>query len=449
MGRRVPAPRILVGVMERGGGDGSEDAGAARKGARRAVRAFAHRDFRLYISGQMVSLVGTWMQSVAQGWLVWRLTHSTAMLGVVGFCQMGPMLAFGLIGGLAADRFDRRRIVIATQSVMLVQATLLAALTLGGVVRPWHVLVLATLLGVANAFDMPGRQSFIVHLVGRDDLPNAIAINSSVFNSARIVGPAVAGLVVARWGEGVCFAVNAVSYVAVIAGLLALRVRPTPRAAGPGNALGELREGFAYAWNARHARWLLVLLAAAGFFGMSYSAFMPAFAGEVLGGGPHELGMLLTATGLGALVAASFLAGHSELPFLARLAPYCVPFFGAMLIVFAAVRSLAAALFASALVAVGMITQLFLTNTLLQSLVPDRLRGRVVSIYSVTFGGFAPLGSLALGQVAHVLPLQTVVAAGGAAAAAIGLVLARPLSDAVRAAVEARVPGRAAEPEVR
>ncbi len=274
----------------------------------RTLRALRHRNFRLFFFGQMVSLTGSWMQGLAQGWLVWRLTQSTFLLGLVGFAQLAPVLLLGLVGGVAADRFERRRIVLATQVVALAQSVALAALTLSGRITVGQVLALATVMGVVNAFDFPGRQSLISELVEREDLGNAIALNSTIFNGARIVGPSLAGAIVAAWGEGTCFAINAVSYLAVIASLLAMRFPARPAAAARDGAWRGLLEGVAYARRTPHVRALLGLVALTSVFGMSYLSFLPAFAGGVLERGPGGLGLLMGSVGAGAVVGALSLA---------------------------------------------------------------------------------------------------------------------------------------------
>lgn len=295
----------------------------------RTFRALRQRNFRLFFAGQFLSLIGSWMQSLAQGWLVWRLSHSSYLLGLVGFCQMGPVLLLALLGGVAADRFKRHRLVLTTQTIMLVQAVALSALTLGGWIQIWHVMVLAAVLGSVNAFDMPGRQAFLVQMVGSEDLGNAIALNSTIFNGARIIGPAVAGVVVNLWGEGACFAINAASYLAVLVSLLAMRLPPQPVHDGGTGAWGHIREGLGYAWDAHHVRALLALMIVIGFCGLPYLSFLPAIAGGVFHTGPHGLGVLMTSVGIGALIAAVFFAHRQGVAGLGRVAPLSASGFGA------------------------------------------------------------------------------------------------------------------------
>jgi len=405
--------------------------------AGRAFRALRHRNFRLFFAGQLVSLVGSWMQMLAQGWLVWRLSGSAWLLGALGFGQMGPVLALGLFGGLVADRFDRRRLVLATQALLALQAILLAAVTLSGMVQVWMVLVLAAFLGCVNAFDMSARQAFLLDMAGREDLGNAIALNSSLFNGARIAGPALAGWVVARWGEGACFTVNAVSYVAVLGGLLAMRLpERAPRPESAGNWRQELAEGFAYAWRTPAVRDVLGLLIATSLFAAPYTVFLPAFAGGVHQAGSRGLGILMSAVGLGALAGALTVGYRKGTKGLGRLAGLSAAGFGITLTAFALSGSFA--LSAALLLGTGffMMIEVACINTLLQTLAPPALRGRIISFYVVGFIGMTPLGSLALGRLAQAFGAPDVLAVAGLlAVAAAGVFLARV--PGVRAAMAA------------
>ena len=389
--------------------------------ASRALRALRYRNFRLFFFGQLTSLIGSWMQSLAQGWLVWRLTHSAAMLGLVGFCQFAPVLAFGLIGGIAADRFDRHKLVIATQSGLLIQSVILAALTMLGKIQIWQILVLALVLGTVNAFDMTARQSFLVRMVGREDLGNAIALNSSVFNGARIVGPALAGFVVERWGEGVCFSINSLSFLAVLASLLAMRLEPEQPQALPASAWGYLKEGFAYAWATPQVRHILALLVASSLFAFPYSFLLPAVVGGLLHRDASDLGILWAFAGVGALTAALAIAGRVGTRGLGRLAGIGATAFGLILVAFGLSPNfwLSCALIAG--LGFCMMTQLAATNTLLQNLSPDVLRGRVVSLYVITFIGASPVGGLAMGRLAKAVGMREVLVASGILGAVSGL----------------------------
>ncbi len=352
------------------------------------------------------------MQNLAQGWLVWRLGGSPWLLGLVGFAQSFPVLLLGLLGGWAADRFDRHRLVMLMQTASLVPSVVLAALTLSGAVQIWHVIVLAAFLGAVNAFDMPARQAFLVRMVGLEDLGNAIALNSSIFNGARIVGPAVAGLVTGLWGEGACFALNALSFGAVLASLAAMRLDRERRRSGPG-AWHQIREGLAYAWRTPHTRALLGLITATSLLGLPYSALLPAIAGGVLGTDARGLGLLMSCAGIGSLAGALSMARRASLKGLGRHAGLMASLFGATLALFALSERFA--LSAALLVVLGFcfMSQMAAVNTLLQSLVPEPLRGRLMSLYVVTFVGMTPLGSLAMGHFSSRFGVQEVLFAGG------------------------------------
>ena len=377
------------------------------------VRAFRHRNYRLFFGGQLVSLTGTWMQSVAESWLVFRLTGSSALLGVSSFASLAPVFLFATVGGTVADRVNRHRIIVATQSASMVLPLVLAALTLTHTVRVWHVFVLAGILGVVNAFDIPARQSFLVEMVGREDLMNAIALNSSMVNGARVVGPAIAGLLVAAVGEGWCFLLNGLSYIAVIAGLLMMDVPPRPRRAADRSALRDTVEGFRFVARTAPIRALLVLLGVISFSGMPYSVLMPVFAESVLHGGPRGLGLLMGAAGLGALGGALSLVRRSGVRGLGRWVAAASASFGAALIAF----SLSRAFWLSALllipVGAAMMVEMASSNTLIQAMVPNELRGRVMAVYSMMFMGMAPFGALFAGWIAGRVGAPRTVAFGG------------------------------------
>jgi MFS family permease len=378
------------------------------------LRALRHRNYRLFFGGQLISLIGTWMQMVAQSWLVYRLTGSAVLLGFVGFSSQIPVFLLAPVGGAAADRYRRHRILIVTQTAAMLLAFVLAGLTLTGLVRVWQIFILAAFLGVVNAFDIPTRQAFVVDMVGREDLVNAIALNSSMINGARIVGPAVAGVLVASVGEGWCFFINAVSYLAVIAGLLLMRLTVRTRIPLPGPALAGIVEGFRYVRHTRPIRTLLLLLGLVSLTGMPYAVLMPIFADRILHGGARALGLLMGASGLGALAGALTLATRQGIRGLGRWVALAALGFGASLVLFSWSRTfwLSAAL----LLPVGfcMIIEMASSNTLIQSLVSDRLRGRVMAVYSMLFMGMAPFGSLLAGALASRLGAPATVALGGA-----------------------------------
>ncbi len=377
------------------------------------LRALSYRNFQLFFGGQLISLVGTWMQNVAQAWLVYRITGSEVLLGAVGFSGQIPVFLFSPLGGIVADRYSRRRVVIATQIASMLLAFALAALTLSGAIRIWHVFALSALLGVVNAFDIPARQSFIVDMVGRPDLMNAIALNSSMFNASRIVGPAIAGILVATIGEGWCFFANAVSYIAVIVGLLLMRVERHERLVQPGSPLSNIIEGFRFVIQNPPIHALLMLLGVVSLTGMPYAVLMPIFADRILHGGARAMGWLMGASGVGALVGALLLASRQHLRGLGTWVAVAACAFGAGLVAFSFSRLfwLSAAL----LVPLGfsMMIQMGSSNTLIQSMSPDRLRGRVMSVYSMMFMGMAPIGSLLAGACAGKLGAPLTVAAGG------------------------------------
>ncbi|MGC2368370.1 MAG: MFS transporter, partial [Candidatus Sulfotelmatobacter sp.] len=364
-----------------------------------ALRALRHRNFQLFFSGQLISLIGTWMQSVAQSWLVYRLTGSALLLGSVGFASQIPVFLFAPLGGITADRFNRRHIVIGTQVASMVLAFILAALTLLHKVQVWHVFVLAALLGVVNAFDIPGRQSFLVDMVGKEDLMNAIALNSSMFNGARVIGPAIAGILVAKIGEGWCFFANAVSYIAVIIGLLMMKVQSRPRAS-MASPFEHMMEGFRFVNHTAPIRALLLLLGLVSLVGMPYVVLMPIFADKILHGGAQGLGILMGATGVGALLGALTLAFREGVKGLGRWVALCCAGFGASLVVFALSHNFWISVILLLPVGYTMMLQMACSNTLIQVMVPDALRGRVMAVYSMMFMGMAPIGALLGGVLA-------------------------------------------------
>lgn len=378
------------------------------------LRALRHRDYRIFMGGQLISLIGTWMQTVAESWLVYRLTGSALLLGVAGFANRIPIFLLSPIGGAVADRYSRHRIVIATQVASMVLAAALAFLTLTHLVRIWHLMVIAALLGVVNAFDIPGRQSFVVELVAREDLQNAIALNSSMFNGARVVGPAIAGVLVAGVGEGWCFFANAVSYIAVIIGLLIMRVPPTPAAARPASAVAHVMEGFQFVSRSRPIMALLLLLGLISLMGTPYSVLMPIIADQTFHSGARGLGILMGASGVGALVGALSLASRVGLHGYGRTIAFAAIGFGVSLIAFSAARSLWLGVAFLLPVGFAMMTQMAASNTLIQSMIPNQLRGRVMAVYSMMFMGMAPIGALLAGSLAGWLGATTTVAAGGA-----------------------------------
>ncbi|WP_257309938.1 MFS transporter [Geothrix fuzhouensis] len=387
-----------------------------------ALRALRYRNYRLFFSGQLISLIGTWMQTVAQSWLVYRLTGQATMLGFVAFAGQIPVFLLATVGGLAADHMKPHRLIVITQSASMGLTLILALLTLTGHVHLWHIIATSLLLGIVNAFDIPARQVFVAQTVGRTDLMNAIALNSSMFNGARILGPAVAGVLVASVGEGWCFLINSVSYLAVIAGLLAMHLEPAPSRPAPSGH--SILEGFRYVRRTRPVRDLLLLLGLISLLGMPYSVLMPIFAGQILHGGARALGTLMGASGVGALAGAVTLALRPSPKGLGTWIAACASGFGAALIAFSLSRTFPLSVLLMLPVGFGMIVQMASSNTLIQMMVPDALRGRVMSVYSMMFMGMAPIGALLGGTLAHHLGAPLTVALGGAGCFLGGLVFA-------------------------
>jgi len=381
---------------------------------RYGLGALSHRNFRLFFSGQIVSLTGTWMQTVALGWLVLQLTDSPFYVGLVSALGSLGVLAFTLYAGVVADRTDKRRTVVITQTLSMLQAFILAGLVWTHAVTVWYVMLLAAGLGIVNAFDIPTRQSFFVEMVGKDDLMNAIALNSSMFNAARVVGPAVAGVLIGIVGVGMCFFLNAVSYIAVIAGLLAMRLPPfTPRP-GSGSIMAGLREVIAFLRGDRRSETLVVLTGTLSVFGFPFLVLMPVFARDVLHQNASGYGLLTAAVGVGAMVGALAIAvNSSRLRVRGGLMLAGGASFGLLLTLFAASRSFGLALLLLALTGCAMIVNNALTNTLLQTHVPDALRGRVMGFYSFVFVGLSPFGAFQAGAFAERFGAPVAIAGGG------------------------------------
>ena len=380
------------------------------------LRALRHRNFQLFFSGQLISLIGTWMQNVAQAWLVYRLTGSSLLLGSAGFASQFPVFLVAPLGGIAADRLNRQRVVIATQVASMILAFALAALTLTHTVKVWHIFVLAALLGVVNAFDIPGRQSFLVDMVGKEDLMNAIALNSSMFNGARVIGPAIAGILVAKIGEGWCFFANAISYIAVIIGLFLIRVQRPAKLAAHASPLAHIKEGFRFVRNTTPIRALLLLLGLVSLVAMPYTVLMPIFADRILHGGAQALGILMGATGVGALLGALTLAARTGVRGLGRWVAFACGGFGLSLILFAFSHNFWLSTVLLLPVGFCMMLQMSSSNTLIQAMVPDHLRGRVMAVYSMMFMGMAPFGAFFAGALADRLGAPITVAMGAVAA---------------------------------
>lgn len=404
---------------------------------RRTFAALRHRNFRLFWFAQLVSLTGTWMHAVAQGWLVLELTDQPFWLGAVGAAMTLPVLAFSLFGGVAADRLPKRTLLMATQSVSASVALALGLLAVGGWVQLWQVLAAALLLGTANAVDLPSRQSFVVEMVGREDLLNAIALNSLSFNAARVIGPAIAGVIVATAGTAACFLANAASFLPVVAALAAMRGLATPPRAGGGSVVSHLREGFAYAARERRFQGLIALVAAGSFFGFPCITLLPSFARDVLHTDARGYGALMAVTGVGAIAALLVLAGRQKTGVGGSVVAGAGLAFGAALALFASARSFATAVPLLALAGAAMVAQAATANTLVQASVPDALRGRIMSMFTLVLMGAMPLGNIVIGALAGLVGTMAAVAAFG-----IALCAAVAVVSLSRREVFARTEGR-------
>ena len=366
-------------------------------------RALKYRNFRVFFYGQGISLIGTWMQYVAMSWLVYRMTNSAFMLGVVGFASQIPTFILSPFTGVIADRHNRYKILLFTQAIAMLQAFILAFLTLTGNIAVWHIIVMGVFLGCINSLDIPARQSFILQMIEeREGLGNAIALNSMMFNFARLIGPSIAGVLIAIAGEGVCFFINAISYLAVIASLFAMnkeiKVRKDKKV--DYDIFKDLKEGFSYAFRSQPIRAILLLLGITGLMGMSYAVLMPVFARDILGGGPHTLGFLMAAIGMGALSGTAYLALRKKALMLGNLLPVSTGIFGLGIIAFSFSHNIWISLPLLFISGFGIMVQMASSNTILQTIVDDDKRGRVMSLYTMAFMGMVPLGSLLAGGMA-------------------------------------------------
>ncbi len=388
-----------------------------------AWRALRHRNFRLFFGGQSISLIGTWMTRIATAWLVYELTGSAWLLGIVGFAGQIPTFLLAPFAGVWVDRLNRRHVLLVTQALAMLQSLALAALTLTHRITIAEILGLSVFQGLINAFDMPGRQAFMVQMVeGREDLGNAIALNSSMVNMARLVGPSLAGIVIAGFGEGYCFLIDGISYIAVIASLLMMRLPPS---AAPKRAViamsQQLKEGWDYVAKFAPVRTILLLFAIISLMGMPFTVLMPVFAAKILHGGAHTLGFLMGALGAGALVGAIVLALRKTVLGLGRLIAISSAIFGAGLIAFGFSRIEWLSLTLMVITGFGMMQQMAASNTIIQTVVPEDKRGRVMSYYTMAFVGMAPFGSLLAGGLAHLVSAPvTMMITGGCCIAAAG-----------------------------
>lgn len=404
------------------------------------LRSLNSRNYRLFFTGQAISLIGTWMTQIATIWLVYHLTNSAWWLGVVGFSSQIPSFILAPFGGILVDRWNRHRILLITQTLAMIQSLALAVLALTGVIQIWHLIVLSIVQGFITAFDSPARQAFVTEMVERkEDLGNAIALNSSVFNGARLVGPAVGGLVIASLGAGICFLIDGLSYIAVIAGLLAMKLKPREIAVQTTNIWQRLKEGFIYAFGFPPIRAILLLVAVFSFMGMPYTTFVPIFATDILHGGSETLGFLMAASGVGALIGGIYLSSRQSVIGLGKIIAFSPALLGIGLIIFSQSRLLWLSLLMMLIVGCGSILQIASSNIVLQTIVDEDKRGRLMSLYTMAFLGVLPFGNLAAGALASKIGAPNTIMIGACFCILGSLVfanqlpklrrLARPLID--------------------
>jgi len=411
-------------------------------------RALKHRNFQLFVAGQLVSLIGTWMQTTAQLWLVYRLSiaaglspsAAAARLGIFGFANQIPMLVLASVGGYVGDRYSKHRGVITTQTVSMVLAFLLAGLTLTHVVQVWHLIAITLLVGIVNAFDVPIRQSFFVQMVGKEDLPNAIALNSSIFNGARVVGPAIAGFAIAKVGEGWCFALNGLSFLAVIFALMAMKIEPHVRNDSGESPLQSLLTGFRFAMNDRPIRSTLLLMSMLSLFGLQYSVFMPIFAEDILHSGARGLGFLMSAAGVGAVLGALQFAARTVYKGLAKWIAVMSLICSVCLLIFSQSKIFWLSIVVLFIVGFAATSQMAASNTTVQNRSPEQLRGRLMAVYATMFMGVQPIGALLAGGLAKRFGAPMTLAIFGGVClvgsllfAAWVLICVKPAQEAARA----------------
>jgi MFS family permease len=384
------------------------------KGLKLIFRALTHRNYRLFFGGQGISLIGTWMQQIAMSWLVYRLTNSAFLLGMAGFLGLIPTFLLAPFSGLLSDRLNRHRILVITQTLAMIQAFILAILDLTGMIDVWHLIILILFLGFVNAFDVPARQAFVVDMVEKkEDLSNAIALNSFLFNGARLVGPSIGGIVISILGEGLCFLLNGLSFLAVIVALLAMKTTFKKKEIQRTRVWHGLKEGFTYTFGFAPIRFILFLLGLVSLVGMPYTVLMPIFAKDILHGGPHTLGFLMAASGMGAVAGAIFLASRKSVLGLGRIIVAASIIFGSGLITFSLSHVLWLSLLLLVFTGFGMMVQMASSNTILQTIVEDDKRGRVMSFFTMSFMGMAPFGSLLAGSLASKIGAPNTLIIGG------------------------------------
>lgn len=400
------------------------------------LRALRSSNYRLFFSGQGVSLMGTWMQQTAMSWLVYRLTGSAMILGLIGFTSQIPMLLFSPIAGVYADRLNRYRMVIATQFCAMLQALALAFLALTGLIEVWHLFILSFLLGLINSFDMPIRQSFVVELLeSKADLGNAIALNSFLFNGARLLGPSIAGVLIGMTSEGTCFLINGISFLAVLLALLSMQIKTRSLSSAKDSIMNDMKAGFVYVRKFMPIRYILYNLALMSFIGMPFAVLMPVFAKDILKGGPETLGFLMASSGLGAIAGALFLASRKTVLGLGRLIVLGSIMFGTGLICFAMSRSVLLSAALLTFTGFGMMVQMVASNTIIQTIVDDTMRGRVMSFFAMSFAGTMPFGSLYAGSLASSIGAPRTLIISGIVCIAVALLFYRrlkPMREVIR-----------------
>jgi MFS family permease len=400
---------------------------------KRSLRALESKNYRLFFAGQAISLIGTWMTQVAMIWLVYHLTNSALLLGVVGFSSQIPSFVIGPFGGIFVDRWNRHRILVTTQILAMIQSLALAVLALTGIIQIWHIILLSIFQGFINAFDAPARQAFVTEMIEKkEDLGNAIALNSSMFNGARLVGPAMAGLVIASVGAGMCFLIDGLSYIAVIASLLAMKLKPRQITVQTTNVWQRLKEGFIYAFSFPPIRAILLLLALFSFMGMPYMVLIPIFATKILDGDAETLGFLMTASGLGALMGGIYLSSRQSVVGLGKVIAFSPAVLGVGLIIFSQSRLLWLSLLMMLIVGCASILQIASSNTILQTIVEEDKRGRLMSLYTMSFLGILPFGNLAAGALASRIGAPNTVMIGGLFCILGSLIFAKQLPKLTR-----------------
>lgn len=398
-------------------------------------RALSHRNYRLFFGGQGISLIGTWMQQIAMSWLVYRLTDSALLLGVVGFTSRIPTFLLASLAGVLADRWNRHRVLVITQTLSMIQAMILAILVLTGTIAVWYIIFLSLSLGLINALDIPTRQSFVVDMIEkREDLGNAIALHSSIVNGARLIGPSVAGMLIATLGEGMCFLLNGLSFIAVIFALLAMKITPKKREAQSSKVFQGLKEGFSYAFGFAPIRSVLLLLGLVSLMGMPFTVLMPIFAEKILHGGPQALGFLSGATGVGAIAGSIYLASRKSVLGLGRIIVISSNLFGIGLIGFSLSRLFWLSLLMMLLTGFGMMVEMASSNTVLQTIVEEDKRGRIMGFYTMAFMGMVPFGSLLAGTLANNIGAPNTVMIGGVACILGSVLFAKKLPSLRRIA---------------